>query len=105
MYTTITKFPVPAGAEPAMLRSAFSEVAPLFQETAGLLSKSFLLSEDGTYAGGVYLWESRKHAEEFEPRVREMIMENLGVDPEITYFETPVVVDNQQKKILQAAQV
>lgn len=102
MYTTITRFPLPEGAEPAMLRSAFAEVAPFFQEPAGLLSKFFLLSEEGTHAGGVYLWESRKHAEDFDPKIRAMILDRLGVEPEITYFETPVVVDNQQSRILHA---
>ena len=54
------------------------------------------LSETERRAGGVYLWETRATAEavynnEWKARVKQL----YGSEPEITWFDTPVIVDNQ----------
>jgi hypothetical protein len=46
-------------------REMCRHAAPDFRKPAGLLSKQFLLAEDGQGGGGVYLWESRQAAEAF----------------------------------------
>jgi len=54
----------------------------------------YLFGEDRT-GGGVYLWESRDAADrQFSPAWRGMIQQKFGTAPEITYYETPVIVDN-----------
>jgi len=98
MTTFITQFPTPAGVPMEELHQMFVAVAPQFRSIPGLLSKTFLLAEHGR-GGGVYVWESRAHAAAFEPQLREMIRAKLGVDAEITYFDTPVVVDNLHGQI------
>ena len=62
----------------------------------GLVRKYYLRSEDGYRAGGVYLWETRAAAEavynsEWKARVKQL----YGSEPEISWFDTPVIVDNQ----------
>ena len=94
MTTSITRFPLPAGVPFETIRQMFLDVAPLFQQVPGLLSKTFLLGEDGKQGGGAYVWQSRADANAFEPQLRAMIREKMGVEAEITYFDTPVVVDN-----------
>jgi hypothetical protein len=62
----------------------------------GLVRKYYIRSEDGRTAGGIYLWEKRADAErayggEWLARVEQL----YGATPAITWFDTPVIVDNQ----------
>jgi len=103
MITAITQFSLPPGMDVASFRQGLVTIAPEFQKPPGLLSKTFLLSQDQAQGGGVYLWSSREQALAFEPVIRSMIKEMLGVDALITYFETPVVVDNRRQTVELAA--
>lgn len=101
MTTAIVHFPLPPGATIDAVKSGFLGIAPLFQQPPGLLRKYFLLSADGETGGGVYLWTSRQAAADFsETTIRSMIKEKFHVEPAITYYETPVVVDNISAQIL-----
>jgi hypothetical protein len=96
MITAIVRFPLPTAVTAEQYREMCRHAAPDFRTPAGLLSKQFLLAEDGRGGGGVYLWETREAAEAFYAagfgaRIREL----FGVEPQITYFETPVVVVNR----------
>lgn len=99
MVSVITQFPLPAGIDLPAFRRQLVAIAPEFQKPAGLLSKAFVVSEDQGHAGGIYLWRSREHALAFEPSIRAMIQQRLGVEPRITYFATPVLVDNMRQTI------
>ena len=101
MTTAIIQFRLPPGAPTDAVKNGFHEAAPFFRGPPGLLRKYFLLSEDGAIGGGVYLWDSPQRARDFsEATVRPMIKQKFNVDPAITYFETPVVVDNVSSQIL-----
>ena len=101
MTTVIIQYRLPSGAPKASVKTGFFEVAPFFQTPPGLLRKYFLLSDDGATGGGVYLWTSRRKAQNFsEGTIRPMIKEKFHVEPSITYFETPVIVDNASVEIL-----
>ena len=101
MTTATIQFPLPPGAPIEAVKSGFLEVAPFFQAPPGLLRKYSLLSHDGATGGGVYLWTSRETAHDFsEATIRPMIKERFHVEPVITYFETPVIVDNVSSQIL-----
>jgi Putative mono-oxygenase ydhR len=101
MTTVIIQYPLPPGAPIDAVKSGFLEVAPFFQHLPGLLRKYFFLSEDGATGGGVYLWTSRETARNFsETTIRPMIKEKFHVEPSITYFEAPVIVDNVSSQIL-----
>jgi hypothetical protein len=96
VITAIVRFPLPAAVTADKYREMSRHAAPDFRKAAGLLSKHFLLAEDGRGGGGVYLWESREAAETFYASgFLAMIRERFGAEPQITYFETPVVVDNR----------
>jgi hypothetical protein len=70
----------------------------------GLIRKYYLLSDDGTSAGGVYLWRSREEAERvYTAEWRRFIVDKYGVEPNLTYFASPVVVDNPLGRILTEA--
>lgn len=96
MITSITKFPLPPDVERPALRQELEAVAPHFKAIPGLIRKYFLLAEDGAACGGVYLWDSMADARAFsEGPLRAMIRQKFSVDPQITYFETPIIVEGQ----------
>ena len=93
---TITRFPLPEGVTPEQLQAGFEEVAPAFTKVPGLIQKAFLVSSDGSHAGGSYLWANEERARSFSETVlRDMIRERFGVNCEIEYFSAPVLVEGK----------
>lgn len=101
MITTITTFTLPDAITLEQARAIFKSTAPNYQGVPGLVRKVYVLSEDGRTAGGVYLWNSRADAEAlYTDAWRAFVKEKYGTDPTVTYFSSPVVVDNVTGKIL-----
>ena len=101
MITTITEFKMPNPVSREEAQSIFLSTAPKYQNVPGLVRKCYILSQDGKTVGGVYLWNSRAEAEAmYTESWRDFVREKYGSDPSVTYFETPVVVDNLTHEIL-----
>ena len=95
MFTVIVQFKV-GDAKFEALKEIFVASVARYQQVPGLLRKYYLLSEDGDTAGGVYLWKSREDAEAlYTQEWKQMIKEKYGSEPVLSYFESPVIVDNQ----------
>ena len=103
MITAIVQFKLPQPISREKAREIFSGTAPKYRDIRGLVRKYYLLSEDGGTAGGVYLWESREDAERlYTAEWRNFIREKYGAEPTVTYFDSPVVVDNAAGSIVSA---
>jgi hypothetical protein len=63
MITAFVQFRLPQPVTPERAKDIFLSTAPKYRGTPGLLRKYYVLSQDGTTAGGVYLWQSRQDAE------------------------------------------
>jgi hypothetical protein len=101
MITVLVQFKLPQPVTPEQARAAFLATAPTYREVPGLLRKYYVLSEDGATAGGVYLWKSREDAARlYTQEWRTMVRERYGVEPLLTYFNSPVVVDNVLQQIV-----
>lgn len=95
MIIALTTFTLPKPITLDEARAIFQSTAPKYRGVQGLLRKHYVLSEDGGTAGGVYLWNSRAEAEAmYTDSWRAFVREKYGTDPVVTYFESPVVVDN-----------
>ncbi len=95
MVTVIVQFKV-GDAKVEAVKETFVDSVPRYQQVPGLLRKYYLLSDDGDTAGGVYLWKSREDAEAlYTQEWKQMIKEKYGSEPVLSYFESPVIVDNQ----------
>lgn len=95
MITAIVRFKLPASVTLADAEQLFRGSAPKYVGLAGLVRKYYLFDAASRTGGGVYLWESRAAAEKvYSPEWRRTIAERYGADPEISYFESPVIVDN-----------
>jgi hypothetical protein len=100
MITALVQFKLPQPVAREKAQEIFLSTAPKYRETPGLIRKYFLLSEDGGTAGGVYLWKSKKDAEGLYTKEWEnFIRGRYGALPSVTYFESPVVVDNLKNEI------
>ena len=94
MITAIVRFTLPQGTSLDAAKAMFEKSAPNYKGAPGLVRKYYLYGAD-RIGGGVYLWESREAADRmFSDAWKKMIAERFGNAPEITYYETPVIVDN-----------
>ena len=101
MITVITKFKLPESITMEEARRIFLSTAPKYQDITGLFRKCYVLSQDGNTVGGIYFWNSRAEAEAmFTESWKVFVREKYGADPSVTYFDTPVVVDNLTHEIL-----
>ena len=67
----------------------------------GALRYDYFLSEDGGKAGGIYLWHSRADAERlYTEDWKAFVRGKYGTDPQLTYLDCPVVVDNAVGEII-----
>jgi hypothetical protein len=95
MITTVVTFSLPPDLAPAQVRELFQASASRYRGLEGLVRKHYLLDEQERIGGGVYLWQSRSHAEAiFTADWKAWARERYGTTPDIRYFETPLVVDN-----------
>jgi hypothetical protein len=95
MITAIVQFQLPSPITLAEATRRFESSAPKYQNLPGLIRKYYIRSEDGRIAGGVYLWQSRQAAERvYDGEWRARVEKLYGAKPTITWFDSPVVVDN-----------
>lgn len=101
MITTLVQFKLPQPITYEEARVIFAGTAPKYTETQGLIRKYYILSKDGGTAGGVYLWQSQEDAERlFTDEWKQFIRDKYGADPTVTFFDSPVVVDNAAGEII-----
>jgi len=101
MITVIDTFQLRKPITRDEARKIFLSTAPKYQGVAGLVRKYYVLSQDGNTVGGIYLWNSRAEADAmYTESWRAFVREKYGADPSVTYFESPVVVDNLTHEIL-----
>lgn len=101
MITAIVQFKLPDGTTLEAVKLVFQSTAPRYRGMPGLVRKYYLFDPATAMAGGCYLFEGRAEAEAvFNDEWRALIRDKYGAEPEIGYFETPVVVDNVAEEIL-----
>ena len=101
MITALVQFKLPEPVTVEKAKEMFSGTAPKYQKVEGLIRKYYILSEDGRTAGGVYLWKSKEEAEQlYNAEWRKFVAGKYGNEPQVTFFTSPVVVDNPSGKII-----
>lgn len=100
MITVIVNFPAPKDATLESITEAFSSTTPRYEGLPGLIRKYYLFEPEAGIGGGVYLWEDRAQAEAFyNAEWRDRLEAKYGVPPKITFFESPVIIDNALNKV------
>lgn len=104
MITVIATYQLPKPITRDEARRIFLSTAPKYQGVPGLVRKYYVLSQDGSSVGGIYLWNSRAEADAmYTESWRAFVREKYGTDPSLTYLDSPVVVDNLTDEILSDA--
>ncbi len=101
MITTIVQFTLPQPMTRDEARKVFQSTAPKYRGLPGLVRKYYIVADDGRTAGGVYLWNSRADAQAvYTDEWRAFVTGKYGSPPSLSWFETPVVVDNLADAII-----
>jgi len=104
MIVTITNFQLSTPLTSDEAKSIFLTTAPNYRGVKGLHRKSYIVADDGNSVGGIYLWNSRAEAEAvFTESWRAYVREKYHSEPSVTYFESPVTVDNVSHEIVSDA--
>jgi hypothetical protein len=99
MITAIVRFKLAPGTTLQTAAELFKGSAAKYQNLPGLVRKYYLFGEG--QGGGVYLWKSRADAERvYTAEWRKMIADRYGAEPDIQFFESPVIVDNANQEVL-----
>lgn len=103
MITAIVEFKLPQAISLAQAKETFLSTAPKYRDMPGLIRKYYFLSEDGSKAGGIYLWASREDADRvYTAEWKAFVRGKYGTDPALTFLQCPVVVDNVSHEIVAA---
>lgn len=100
MITAIVNFHLPDDIDARKAAELFKGSAPKYRGMKGLVRKYYLFDGEKRIGGGVYLWKTKEEADAvYTPQWRAYIAERYGAPPDIRYFETAVVVDNETDSI------
>jgi hypothetical protein len=103
MITALTSFTLPAPISREAARAIFLSTAPTYRDVPGLYRKTYVLYPDGVTVGGIYLWQTREAAEAmYTDAWRDFVRGKYGCEPSVTYLDSPVVVDNVTRQIIEA---
>tara|TARA_E500000331_G_scaffold343295_1_gene377965 strand:+ start:292 stop:597 length:306 start_codon:yes stop_codon:yes gene_type:complete len=99
MITVIVSFKISTDLNAEVVKKKFLETAPMYKDVDGLIRKNYLLDIEKHTAGGAYTFETREQADKWFDQERiDWITERYS-KPELTYYDTPVLVDNDKDKI------
>jgi hypothetical protein len=104
MITEIVIFRLPDGMSRDDALAKYRLSMPIWQANPDLIRKAYLFNEASREGGGVYLWKTidaakLAHGAAFQERIRS----TYGSDPEIRYFETPILIDNAAQEVIDDA--
>src|SRR5262249_38691129 len=103
MITAIDRFRLPERTIRGDVKVMFEKSSPNYRGVPGLVRKYFLYGDDRT-GGGVYLWNSREAVERFYSEAwRTTIAQRYGAQAEVSFYDTPVIVENVDEKTASAA--
>lgn len=100
MITAICSFPLRAGLSREQAVSEMKETLPMYRGRAGLVRKYICIDLDESRGCGIYLWENRQSADSYFAAVIPAIRKQLGADPQVAFFDTPVIVDNGTGEVI-----
>lgn len=99
MHTVLVRYTFPKPVPRAALLERFEQSAARFRTVPRLIRKYFCYDEATGTGHSVYLWESESDARAFfSEAFLAGFAEKFGCQPELTFVDTLVVVDNEQVK-------
>ena len=104
MITEIVSWQLPQEMSREDTVAKYRLSVPTWQANPHLIHEAFLFDQATRRAGGVYLWKNIEAAKQAHgPAFHERIRSVFGAQPEFQYFETPIVIDNTAKQVIDEA--
>ena len=100
MITVIVNFKIAEDVDENAIKQKFLETSPMYRDVSGLIRKNYLIDIERHPAGGVYTFDNLENAKMQFDQERINWLTNRYSSPSITYFETPIVVDNESGNIV-----
>jgi hypothetical protein len=98
----LVRVPAPWYAPNRMITSRFRSSIGDYEQLPGLERKLYILTEEHQF-GGIYLWSTKQVAESFHSeRWAADIRKRRGVDPKLSIWDAPYIVEGQAKPDTQA---
>lgn len=99
MIVAVVNFPLPAAMSLSEYKSKMLQTVPRYQDMPGLLRKNYIYDGNRHLGGAVYVFETKAHADAcFSEEFVKRVTAGYGA-PEIRYFDTPVLIDNEKKTV------
>lgn len=106
MHCVMWTYEVPPQLTEPAIREQFSAVAGNYLEVPGLIRKYFGFTEDAAQVIGIYLWESKEHADRFySPEWIAGVTERWGAEPRRDEWVVPVVAETIAGRIVTDAEL
>ena len=106
MYCVTWTYAMPPGRSAEQITALFAQVAHIYVGVPGLVRKYFGFSEDRLSVVGIYLWESKAHADAFySPAWVEGVKSRWGSMPAKTEWIVPQVVESADGRVVTDAGV
>jgi hypothetical protein len=103
MHTIMWTFKVPDGTSKAALVETINATAHTYQGIPGLIRKYYGIAPDGNALVGIYLWESKVASDAlFTADWVAMVTKRWGTAPMRQDFETPMVVESAEQRLVAA---
>lgn len=95
MITEIVFFNLPDGISREELMFKYMSTAEAWSKNEDLIEKHYFYDAKQNRGGGVYIWKSKEamtkwHGNEYKSRIKEI----YGSEPEMTYFDSLVHINN-----------
>ena len=100
MIIAVVTFNVDKELTSSVLKKKFLETSPIYKDTPGLIRKNYICDTSKNLAGGVYCFNNIENAKSWFDEDRINWITERYSKPEIKFFATPVLVDNEKKQIV-----
>lgn len=89
----VVEVPIPHGMPRERIVEGMRQTIPQYRSVPGLVRKSFTVADKNF--GGIYLFADRASADAwFNDAWRVRIRTTYGADANVTYYSTPIILDN-----------
>jgi hypothetical protein len=100
LVTVFSKYPLRPGLDRETALKEIQETIHVYKGRDGVIRKYICLDWDNRVGYGVYLWNDREKAKAFYDFARPIIARQVGAEPEIMFFDTPIIVDNLTGEVI-----
>ena len=95
MFAEFVKFEMPDGFSRADALADAKSSVPAWGDNPDVLKKTVFYGEDGN-CYGLYLWTSREAClKAHSPEWQEKAAKRMGVEPQFTYMDVMMILDNE----------